>query len=291
MSQYTKATNFATKDGLTTGDPAKVVKGTEIDTEFTAIASAISSKSDSNSPTFTGTPAAPTASSGTNTTQIATTAFVTTALSSSTNTAIVAERTASATLTNKTISADDNTLSGIAASSFVLSNSSGNIDGSAGQKAIPSGVVVGTTDSQTLTNKTINASQLVNATITAAKLDGAQSGSAPIYAARAWVNFNGISTVSITGSGNVSSITDNGTGDYTINFSTALPDTSYAVCGFSVALSSSNITGGSIVTYYPSGSGTYLPSTKTTGAARILVGNPNSGSMTDVGDISFMVFR
>lgn len=59
------------------------------------------------------------------------------------------------TLTNKTISADDNTLSGLAASSFVLSDSSGNIDGTAAQKVIPSGAVVGTSDTQTLTNKTL----------------------------------------------------------------------------------------------------------------------------------------
>lgn len=55
MSNYTKTTNFTAKDSLTTGDPGKVVRGSEIDTEFSNIATAISSKSDSASPTFTGT--------------------------------------------------------------------------------------------------------------------------------------------------------------------------------------------------------------------------------------------
>jgi hypothetical protein len=53
------------------------------------------------------------------------------------------------------------------------------------------------------------------------------SGSAPSYSARAWVNFNGTGTPAIRASGNVSSITDNGTGIYTINFTNSMPDTSY----------------------------------------------------------------
>jgi hypothetical protein len=81
MSSYTKATNFATKDTLPTGDSNKIVKGTEIDNEFNAISGAISSKADLASPTFTGTPAGPTATAGASTTQLATTAFVTAALS------------------------------------------------------------------------------------------------------------------------------------------------------------------------------------------------------------------
>jgi hypothetical protein len=76
MANYTKATNFTAKDGLPTGNPSKIVKGSEIDIEFTAISSAIASKADINSPTLTGTPAAPTATVGSNTTQIANTAFV-----------------------------------------------------------------------------------------------------------------------------------------------------------------------------------------------------------------------
>jgi hypothetical protein len=89
MANYTKATNFTAKDGLPTGNSGKIVKGTEIDTELTAVASAISSKADLNSPALTGVPTAPTASSGTNTTQLATTAFVQTALSSSFTTGMI----------------------------------------------------------------------------------------------------------------------------------------------------------------------------------------------------------
>ena len=95
MSSYVKATNFATKDTLPTGDSGKIVKGTEIDSEFNAIASAISSKADTASPTFTGTPAAPTATAGANTTQVATTAFVTGA--------VTASASSTETLTNKTL--------------------------------------------------------------------------------------------------------------------------------------------------------------------------------------------
>lgn len=81
MSNYTKSTNFTSKDSLPSGDALKIVKGAEFDTEFNAIATAVATKADLASPTFTGTPLAPTASSGTNTTQLATTAFVTAALS------------------------------------------------------------------------------------------------------------------------------------------------------------------------------------------------------------------
>ena len=76
MSNYTKATNFASKDTLPVGDANKKVKGSEIDTEFNAISDAIATKADKNSPTFTGTPTAPTAAAGNDSTQLATTAFV-----------------------------------------------------------------------------------------------------------------------------------------------------------------------------------------------------------------------
>ena len=89
-----------------------------------------------------------------------------------------------------------------------------------------SGTVTGITAGG-LPDAIITTDDIADANITAAKLSGAQNGSAPIYAARAWVNFNGTGTVAIRGSGNVSSITDNGVGLYTVNFTTAMPDTNY----------------------------------------------------------------
>lgn len=80
MSNYSKTTDFAAKDSLSTGNANKIVKGTEINDEFSAIQTAVNSKANTNSPTLTGTPAAPTASAATNTTQISTTAYVTSAI-------------------------------------------------------------------------------------------------------------------------------------------------------------------------------------------------------------------
>ena len=61
------------------------------------------------------------------------------------------------------------------------------------------------------------------------KFDSGYGSVATAYGCRAWVNFNGTGTVAIRSSGNVSSITDLGTGQYRVNFSTSMPDTNYSV--------------------------------------------------------------
>jgi hypothetical protein len=129
MSNYTKATNFTAKDSLSAGDVGKIIKGSEIDNEFIAIASAVSSKANSNSPAFTGNPTAPTANTGTNTTQVATTAYV------------FNERANTLTLTNKTINLSNNTLTGTVAQF---------------NTALSDGDFVTLTGTETLTNKTLS---------------------------------------------------------------------------------------------------------------------------------------
>lgn len=80
MSNYTKTTNFLAKDSLPEADSGKIIKGSEFDTEFNALQTAVNTKADLASPALTGVPTAPTASVGTNTTQLSTTAFVQAAL-------------------------------------------------------------------------------------------------------------------------------------------------------------------------------------------------------------------
>ena len=103
---------------------------------------------------------------------------------------------------------------------------------------------------------------------------------APMYACRAWVNFNGTGTVAIRASGNVSSITENGVGDYTVNFTTAMQDANYAMSG------SGEDTNGTGDVLIGRGNG----ATKTTTACRIRAVNKNA----DTGDypsIEVMFFR
>ena len=89
------------------------------------------------------------------------------------------------------------------------------------------------------------------ARITAAGLFQFNSGYGSVataYGCRAWVNFNGSGTVAIRASGNVSSITDNGTGDYTVNFATAMPDANYASA--SIGYHVTGVTEGPVDAYY-----------------------------------------
>jgi hypothetical protein len=105
--------------------------------------------------------------------------------------------------------------------------------------------------------------------------------------ALAWVNFNGTGTVAIRSSYNVSSITDNGAGDYTVNFATALSDANYCPV-FGVQSGATTSTTRQI--NISSSGDSSAPVTKTTTALRILVGASNAASLIDVTEINVLIF-
>ena len=96
------------------------------------------------------------------------------------------------------------------------------------------------------------------------------------YKCRAWVNFNGTGTVAIRASGNVSSITDNGTGRYTVNFTTAMPDANYAcVAGYTT----------------PSWGAIQHAYTYTTSNVRIEIATPPTPTYVDASTVTAAIFR
>jgi hypothetical protein len=118
-----------------------------------------------------------------------------------------------------------------------------------------------------------------NLTVNGNLLFNSGYGSAAVgYGCRAWVNFNGTLTVAIRANGNVSSITDNGIGDYTVNFITAMPDANYAIAGISGD-------GGAGST---SISGTFI---RAAGTFRFQVVDATGNSNQDCSEVYISIFR
>jgi hypothetical protein len=191
----------------------------------TAQQTALNLKANLASPTFTGSPAAPTPAGGNNSTLIATTAYV------------QGELTAKAPLASPTFTGD------------------------------PKAPTPSPGDNDT----SIATTAFVAAAIAALSSD-----------VKAWVNFNGTGTVAINASKNVSSITDNGVGDYTINFTSALANANYGVVFGGLSVTTTNHDAAvSIHGAIASG-----PTTKTTSALRISVGNVTTATLADMANIS-----
>ena len=126
----------------------------------------------------------------------------------------------------------------------------------------------------------VDAAQLTGDIVAERMKDGFNaSGDAPVYACRAWVNFDGTGTVAIRASGNVSSITDNGTGNYTVNFTTAMPDANYAINGTGQSATST------CIIELPSGT------PKTTSSVNIISVSRGTGGFMDTQIVDISVFR
>ena len=123
---------------------------------------------------------------------------------------------------------------------------------------------------------------------TTLSINAGYGSNAAAYGCRAWVNFNGTGTVAIRESGNVSSITDNSTGVYTVNFATAMPDANY--------VPSMSITGQSLINnvffFFLGAASAGVPDLKTTSALKVTTGGAYAASsMTDMAEINVVIFR
>lgn len=171
MSNYTKSTNFATKDSLSAGNALKRVKGAEIDDEFNSLATAIATKANSNNTALTGVPSAPTASAGTSTTQLATTAFAQGA-GFAAGTVMVFHQAAAPTGWTKVTTHNDKALRVV----------SGNGGGSGGTTAFSTAFNHTHADNFSVSNHTLSIAQIPSHTHYSGWRTGSGDGSAGQYA-------------------------------------------------------------------------------------------------------------
>jgi hypothetical protein len=140
----------------------------------------------------------------------------------------------------------------------------------------------------TIDNNAVTRAKIVNNAINGEKLSGFQSGDAPVYGLRAFVCFDGTGaggSRTIRAAGNVVTVTDNGVGDYTINFDVAMPDANYAISGCAGGAGGTSTNGGVVVCTPSSGSPIY-----TLSAVQIQTFLPGGGA-TDRPYVSVMVVR
>lgn len=140
-----------------------------------------------------------------------------------------------------------------------------------------------------IADSAVSSAKIANASVTASKMDGEQTGSAPVFGCRAWVNFNGNAGSTVDGefrctiraSGNVSKVVRTATGVYLITFTTAMPDANYALAGFA-ANEDSNVSRivGQTSTFSP-----------TEGACQIRTASSGNGSELNVPFVSVMFIR
>jgi hypothetical protein len=219
MSNYTKTTNFLAKDSLPSSDTAKIIRGSEFDTEFNNLVTAIASKANKLNAALTGTPTAPTATAGTNTTQVATTAFVNTK---------VGTLGTMATQNSNAVSISGGAVVGI---TDLLP-----ADGGTGVSTLPSKNVLIGEGTSAVTGVAPGTSGNVlqsngSAWTSAASATGitTTTGSLPYYGARGFGWFNASSLSVGTGSKNFGSVAKIAAGIFRVTLSTAMPDTNYVV--------------------------------------------------------------
>jgi hypothetical protein len=117
------------------------------------------------------------------------------------------------------------------------------------------------------------------------KFNSGYGSVATAYGCRAWVNFNGTGTVAIRASGNVTSITDNGTGDYTVNFTTSMPDVNYS-WSYSMQYNNAGSVGNEVL-YASTKNGSGVVATSSIRFTTLL----SSGSLFDCAQVCLNVFR